>query len=105
MTALASAFRSSRGFSAMNNLPVFTVALIVPAPTTEVTLTTSGSRSTISEIVRWRSSIARNEIDCAASVTPTINPVSCWGSSPFGTTMYSKRVATRVAIATASVKN
>ena len=85
MICVAFSARLSRGFSAMSRRPVFTVALIVPEPTTEVTLATSGSRCTISEITRWRSFIALNEMDCAESVTPTISPVSCCGSRPFGT--------------------
>ena len=50
------------------------MAFTVPAPTKDATLTTSGSRRTISAMARWRSTIALNEMDCAASVTPMIKP-------------------------------
>ena len=64
---------------------ILTVAFTVPAPTKEATLTTSGSRCTISATARWRATICLNEMDCAESVTPTIRPVSCSGRRPLGT--------------------
>ena len=78
MISLARALRFSSGLRFIMSLPVLMVGLIVPAPTNEATLTTSGSRITIfPAIARCRPTMAENEMFWAASVTPVIRPVSC----------------------------
>ena len=68
--------------------PVFGVAFRAPTPTKPATPATSGSLRITSVTARCRSSKAWNDTSCAASVTPTIRPVSCCGRNPFGITTY-----------------
>ena len=44
----------------------------------------------------WRLAMAAKETVCRDSEMPRMTPVSCTGKKPFGTMMYSQRVATRV---------
>ena len=82
----AVALRSLRGFRLMKKRPVLVVCEPPVAPTAEVKLAMSGSLARIAASCCWRSTIAANEMSCAASDTPVMNPVSCCGKKPLGMT-------------------
>src|SRR5262249_39405098 len=67
--------------------PLFNVVLEPSTPMNEDRLSTAGSSSIARASARCRSAIAENEMDCGASDTPWMTPVSCSGKKPFGTTM------------------
>ena len=50
-----------------------------------------------------RRTISANDVPCAASVVPNRMPVSSEGKSPFGTSVYSTPVATRMSTENTSV--
>ena len=56
-----------------------------PDATDDMNDSTSGFRATIAATAFWCSTIASNEVPCAASVVATIRPWSSLGMNPFGT--------------------
>ena len=65
--------------------PEFGVGLVPSTPTKELRLSTSGSSRMASASAFCRLAMA-SEIDCGASVTAWIRPLSCTGKKPFGIT-------------------
>ena len=70
----------------MNMRPLLTVELPEAAPMNDPSVSTAGSASTTLATLFCSADIASKEMSCAASVIPIINPVSCCGKNPFGTT-------------------
>ena len=56
----------------------------------------SGSPSTTLLTFSCAAFIAGKDTSCAASVLPRMSPVSCWGKSPWGTSMKRTTVTTTV---------
>lgn len=79
------------------------LGLVPSAPMKDTTLATSGSTLTTSATACWRSLIRSKEASGAASVTPTISPVSCCGKKPLGAATASSAVSATVATALSSV--
>ena len=104
MMSCALDLRCSRGLSAMERRPLLVVALVPSEPMNDATLSTSGSWSTTSATARCRSIILANEMSGAASVTPVIWPVSCWGKKPLDTVHARPPVSAMVPSMTASVE-
>ena len=65
----------------------------------------SSSFATRSAMVCMRSAIAAYEMSGAASVTPAMSPLSCWGKKPFGIRTYRMTVIAIVASITSSTRN
>ncbi len=84
ITSLAVTSRSLCGLRLICRRPLLSVGLVPSTPMKEVRLSTAGSFSTTSARARWRSDMAWKEIDCGASATPWITPVSCTGKKPLG---------------------
>ncbi len=74
--------------------PRLSVALLPPAPTNAITLSTFGLRRRISAAWRCLSIIASKPMSCAAWVNTNSWPVSSFGRKPFGTRAASTPVAT-----------
>jgi hypothetical protein len=81
----SSALRSARGLRLMSMRPLFKVALLPSTPTSDDTLATAGSASTMRLTAWLRSAIAANEIEAGAWVVACNMPVSCTGKKPLGT--------------------
>jgi len=103
MISVTSASRSSRDTSEIESRPLFWVGLLPSAPMNDEIVATSGSPSTASAARCWSSIILANDTSGAASVTPTIIPVSSTGKNPLGTWSASSTVPPSVAIVTISV--
>ena len=103
MISAAEAFRFAKGLSVSCIRPVLSVGLAPSTPMNEVRWSTSGSCRITSASACWREAMASNDVLCAASVMTWINPVSCTGKKPLGTTMYSTPVSASVSPKTASV--
>ena len=99
----ATGSRSWIGFRAMVSRPALAVALMAPAPISEVTPVTAGSAAMMS--ATWVCNAAKRGMEMLwdASVTATMTPVSWRGRKPLGTITYSQTVPPRVASASSSI--
>ena len=86
MIWLAVRLRWLRGLRLISMRPELRVALVPSTPMKELRLSTSGSSRMAATSAFWRLAMASKEIDCGASVTAWIRPVSCTGKKPFGIT-------------------
>ena len=94
--------RTFFGFSATKMRPWLT---ILPKPMAELTYSTAGSERTILIILSCNSDMASMEMSGAASVEPTMKPVSSIGKKPFGMFMYIQALMPKVAKVTSSIAN
>lgn len=83
--------------------PLLSVVLVPSTPMKEDRPATAGSVRMARASACWRSAMAVNEIDWAASEMPRIAPVSCTGKKPLGTAIYSTIVSRSIPTATTSV--
>ena len=83
----------------MNMKPV----LSAPPPINPPKVSTAGSLARMSATFCTFSDMAAKEMSCPPSEKPTINPVSCCGKNPLGSTLNIATVATTVLTATARV--
>ncbi len=81
MTWSAVSLRWSAGLREQNMRPV------LPPPTKPVTFSRAGSDWTAATYWFSRRSMPWNETSWAATMDPTMRPVSCWGKKPLGTMM------------------
>jgi len=82
MICWAEAWRSLRGFSVMNRLPLLPARPLPPIAI--ATVATSGSSITILLSVSCLLFMASKEMSCEASEVAVISPLSCCGKNPFG---------------------
>ncbi len=87
ITSVALPSRCSTGFRLIWMRPLFSVVFVPSIPMNDERLSTAGSSRMTRASACCLSAMAGNEIDCGASDTPTMTPVSWTGKNPFGTTM------------------
>ena len=84
ITSFEEDLRSGFAFSWTNMRPELWLALADPAPTVDITLTTSGSAATMAATAFWRSAMAVKETSSGPWVEPVRRPVSSCGKKPLG---------------------
>ncbi|MNM21823.1 hypothetical protein D3C81_321890 [compost metagenome] len=91
-------------FRLISMLPVCSMVLLAAStPTRELRVSTSGSSSSALAAACCKTAMRAYETACDVSRRACSCPVSCVGNRPFGMTMYSTTVSTRVARATSRV--